>query len=409
MIGSYGSDFMFNFIYKKKKKVYDKWFLLIFSTLVVCVGIVDELLKGTSALDEDVEVSSNNFFDDMNFYKCVVDAYNKENNTEYDYSYNLADDELKLVTKVDCSSNELFNENKIKSVRGLEKLLSLVHLDISGNRITKLDLSSNKELMYINLSNNELTELDVSNNLKLTDLNVGNNNLTSLDLSTNNELLNLNTVGNFFDKTISLYKGESAKLNNFIMFPYNIDLELIDLFSNNPSVVSVDEDRIINALDGGSSLVDSKIKTDILTYNISSNFINVIDISSDEYIIDYVEKFIYIGNDYLDVDKIDIVKFNLNENNNKLQILDNERKIVTELDILKLDFGNLNVVDSVININGEFLYEDFISNITMNHEFIYRIKDDEKEVNIGSKIYDGMILEIYFNNILLDTYEINIL
>jgi hypothetical protein len=40
---------MFSFLRKKKKKIYDKWFLLIFSTVVVCLGIGNELYKGTNA------------------------------------------------------------------------------------------------------------------------------------------------------------------------------------------------------------------------------------------------------------------------------------------------------------------------------------------------------------------------
>ena len=37
---------MINFLRKKKKKIYDKWFLLIFATLVVCFGIGNEFPRG---------------------------------------------------------------------------------------------------------------------------------------------------------------------------------------------------------------------------------------------------------------------------------------------------------------------------------------------------------------------------
>jgi len=50
-----GSDVMFNFLKKKKKKVYDKWFLLIFATVVIFLGIGNELYKGTSAVELSVD------------------------------------------------------------------------------------------------------------------------------------------------------------------------------------------------------------------------------------------------------------------------------------------------------------------------------------------------------------------
>ena len=46
---------MFDFLKKKKKKVYDKWFLLIFATIVVCIGIGNELYKGTNAISVSVD------------------------------------------------------------------------------------------------------------------------------------------------------------------------------------------------------------------------------------------------------------------------------------------------------------------------------------------------------------------
>jgi len=542
---------MFNFLKKKKKKVYDKWFLLIFSTVVVCIGIGSELLKGTSALDE---TPANPAFDDINFYKCVVDAYNEENDTEYDYTYNLSDEELVSIINVNCSGYHLSNEDKVSSVKGLEKMLSLNQLDVMGNKLTELDvtanlelsglsvsgnqlteidlsnntkltlfsafanqlsfldlsnnvelhslyldgnelteldlnnnlklshleiagnplvafdivdnvnleilrvsgsfdsldvtkniklielsvssdkllelnvtnnnllqylsvtgcaitsidLSANKELTYLNLGSNKLTELDVSNNLKLTELGVIDNNLSELDLSNNSQLLSLNTTGNLFDKTLNLYKDKNLKLDNWVILPKDIDSNLFTLVSNNTSIVSVDDNELVTAVSGGTALIMGGVETDEINYKIGNNTINVIDISSEEYVINEEENFVYTGNQDLDIGKIDVVVFDLNVDRNKLKILDEEENLVSELDILKVDFGTLNVKENIISLNDEIVYEDFISNITKSENIIYKIKDDEEEVTSDSKIIDGMVLEIYFKDILLDTYEIKI-
>ena len=45
----------------------------------------------------------NGSFLDDNLYKCIIDAYNKENNENKNYSYNITVDELDTISSLDCS------------------------------------------------------------------------------------------------------------------------------------------------------------------------------------------------------------------------------------------------------------------------------------------------------------------
>ena len=62
--------------------------------LFLLLGIVSfyisfSLFKGTRSLSD---ILANETFDDINFYKCVIDAYNEDNNTNVSYDTNLSDD-----------------------------------------------------------------------------------------------------------------------------------------------------------------------------------------------------------------------------------------------------------------------------------------------------------------------------
>ena len=54
-------------------------------------------LKGTIT-----ETPVNSSFSDTGFYSCVVNAYNKENGTNYTRDYNLSDEQLASIKNVSC-------------------------------------------------------------------------------------------------------------------------------------------------------------------------------------------------------------------------------------------------------------------------------------------------------------------
>lgn len=87
------------------------------------------------------DTPANSYFDDDNFYNCVVDAYNKKNGTSLAYTTNLSDNQLKTITYLNCN-----NRKNIVSAKGIEKLTSLTKLDVTFNQLTSLDVSKNTAL-----------------------------------------------------------------------------------------------------------------------------------------------------------------------------------------------------------------------------------------------------------------------
>lgn len=189
-----------------------KILLFVIATIVTSFGIGYTMLKGTSATNTLSDVPANPAFDDINFYKCVVDAYNGENNTSYDYTTSLSDEELETITKLDCSAGGLMDEEKIDNSNGIEKLINLEYLYITENNLTELNVKNNIKLKYLYVSSNQLTSLDISKNTDLTRLDIGywckehgynsmrncrsGNMITELDLTNNSKLSELYIADN---------------------------------------------------------------------------------------------------------------------------------------------------------------------------------------------------------------------
>ena len=84
-------------------------------------------------------------------------------------------------------------------LKGKVSLKSFKHLksiDLSGNKIKKIDISANKSLNSLNLMDNSLGSIDITNNSGLTDVNLGNNKLSRLDISHNTNLKVLDVDSN---------------------------------------------------------------------------------------------------------------------------------------------------------------------------------------------------------------------
>ena len=177
----------------KKRIIYLSSFILI----ILGVGIfIDQALFKPTEINSFIATKvysspANNYFTDENFYKCVVDAYNKENSTSLPYTTSLSDSQLGSIKELDCYGYWKSDEEKIISTSGLEKLTSLTSLNVGSNQLTSLDVSSNTLLTSLDVDNNQITSLDVSSNTLLTDLNVDNNQITSLDVSKNTKLTRL--------------------------------------------------------------------------------------------------------------------------------------------------------------------------------------------------------------------------
>ena len=132
----------------KKRILYLSSFILI----VLGVGIfIDQALFKPTEINSFIATKiysspANNAFTDDNFYKCVVDAYNKKNNTSLPYTTNLSDEQLKTITSLNCVGTG--TNEKIESTNGLEKLTALNYLHVDDNQLTEIDISKNIQFEY---------------------------------------------------------------------------------------------------------------------------------------------------------------------------------------------------------------------------------------------------------------------
>ena len=126
-----------------------------------------------------------------------------------DFDGVLSEEEISLVTYLDCSSRE------IESLEGINYLSALEHLFCQGNKLTALDVSGLPDLIELNCSYNAISSLDVSCNPALQQLRVVDNQLTALDVSANP---NLKVLWCWYNDIGTLDVSASQTLSNLVMF-----------------------------------------------------------------------------------------------------------------------------------------------------------------------------------------------
>lgn len=222
-------------ISRGKKKVYitiSVMLVFLFTFIVYNINSYD-----FSKLHASVSEITNNTFKDEDFYTCVIDAYNKDNNASKTTQDNLTDTELSKITNLNCSRT-------VEDVSGIEKLSGLVSLKLGDHsEIEKIDLSNNlllesldlddcSGLTDINLSKNEklktlsleyiydMNSLDLSNNALLTSLALREDHMLSkLILNENVNLDYINLDGTALFDSVGLQVGQVYKLKSNIIGP----------------------------------------------------------------------------------------------------------------------------------------------------------------------------------------------
>lgn len=196
-----------------------KIFLLIIFFLLIFVNKVEA-------------TPGNNFFEDDEFYKSIIDSLNKSNYNfikDRDINYNVTDEELESIKKLECG-----NLNKtIYSLKGLEKLTSLEDLRVSYPSITNIDISKNVNLKNISIINaNNLKEIDFSYNKKLESIDLTYTHLNSLDLSNcPNVTMIMMGAGSINDATIEELDLSSCSNLAYLCISGN-KLKTVDLSQN---------------------------------------------------------------------------------------------------------------------------------------------------------------------------------
>lgn len=128
-------------------------------------------VTGDVAIDEE-------HFPDSNFRKFVK-KYDRDKDDK------LSQIELAKVTDLNCdkSYSGVTDDEKIKSLKGIEYFTSLKTLSCRRNLLTELDVSNNSELKSLDCGENQLSALDVSNHPALEKLSSYHNPLTALNVS----------------------------------------------------------------------------------------------------------------------------------------------------------------------------------------------------------------------------------
>ena len=420
----------------KKRIIYLSSFILI----ILGIGIfIDQAFFKPTVINSFIATKiysspANNYFTDENFYKCVVDAYNKENSTSLPYTTSLSDSQLGSIKKLSCDGYYKSDEEKIKNTNGLEKLTALTYLSVGGNQLTNIDVSNNTALTYLNVttnqltslnvssntaltylyvSENHLTELDVSNNIALIDLEaadnqlteldvskntaltylyVSENNLTSLDFSKNVALKKLYVHNNTFVTNTIIYKGgiNVDNDNRFVKLPEGKSSTLTSLKSDDNDV-NIDDNNInINKI--GEYVVTADYKHDIQnnfnTYSGTYN-IKVIEITSDKYVIDEEDSYIYTGTD---IDN-DTILNNINLDSECTKVIENNELIIKYKDEVLKKFKVINISSSKYDLSKEYIYDNSFN------------KDNINVINGTSEVLNNELI-IKYNDDVLDKYKI---
>ena len=347
-------------------------------------------------------VSENNLTSlDVSKNTALTYLYVSENNlTELDVSNNIALIYLSVyanqLTSLNVSNNTALTYLSVSKnqLTGLDvsKNTTLQELYIGLNQLIELDINNNTSLTQLQLDRNQLTELDVSKNTALTYLYVSENNLTSLDFSKNVALKKLYVHNNTFVTNTIIYKGgiNVDNDNRFVKLPEGKSSTLTSLKSDDNDV-NIDDNNInINKI--GEYVVTADYKHDIQnnfnTYSGTYN-IKVIEITSDKYVIDEEDSYIYTGTD---IDN-DTILNNINLDSECTKVIENNELIIKYKDEVLKKFKVINISSSKYDLSKEYIYDNSFN------------KDNINVINGTSEVLNNELI-IKYNDDVLDKYKI---
>ena len=351
----------------KRKIIYLSSFII----LILGIGIfVDQAFFKPTVMNSFIASKiysspANNAFTDDNFYKCVVDAYNKENETSLPYTTNLSDEQLETITKLSCNGLYKSKEDKIKSATGIEKLTVLTYLDVRDNQLTELDVSKNKLLTdnmilsssslseryhLFDISGNQLTNLNLGDNKNITGLDVSRNQLTSLDVSKNtaliyldvrdNQLTELDVSKNTALKTLEVYNNKLTNLdvskNTALTYLYVYNNQLMNLDMNNNTALTN-----LNVRNNQLTNLDVSENISLIVLDAYNNQLTELDVSKNTALTDLDVSDNQLTN--IDVSK-NTALIDLSTSNNQLTSLDvSKNTALTSLDVSNNQLTSLDV------------------------------------------------------------------
>ena len=354
---------------EKIKKIFNQKTRNILSIIIIILGVaflINYIFYTPSYINAYIATNiykepANKYFDDDNFYKCVVDAYNRENKPSIPYTQNLSDSQLGSIKRVECDGKEASDNAKVKSAKGIEKLTALTYLNVEYNKLTTLDVSKNTALTWLAVWRNQLTTLDVSNNTALTYLYIGrfgifssppsldSNKLTTLDVSNNTALTSLWAYNNQLT-TLDVSKNTALTdlkmdWNKLTTLDVSKNTKLYMLRVNNNQLTTLDVSKntaltYLDVSDNQLTTLDVSNNTALTYLNVSSNYLTALDVSNNTALWG-----LYVDRNQLttlDVSN-NTALTDLEVNHNKLTTLDVSKN--TTLTRLEVDWNKLTTLD----------------------------------------------------------------
>lgn len=162
--------------------------LLIFSAFMLLTADMKAEGEDEETQEEELQdiALDAEHFPDAQFLKCLQ----SDPQVDKDADGVLSADERQNVKQLYLANKE------IGSIQGIEYFPLLNILEVNENKLKKIDLSQNPEVISLNAANNQLSELVLPRKCSLYDLKVYSNQLTELDLSSAVDLKNINVSDN---------------------------------------------------------------------------------------------------------------------------------------------------------------------------------------------------------------------
>lgn len=313
-----------------------------------------------------------------------ITSLDVSNNSALDY-LSIASNQLTSLVGINHTKLRTLigDDNQLTSI-DISSITSLEYLSLGHNQLTSLDVSNSLALTKLDARNNQLINLDVSNNLALTDLSVHSNQLTSLDVSKNTALKDLEVSYNRLNsldlsKNVNLEKlkisdNPYGKLLKPVLVNDTVHVTSFSSVVKLPiQIIPVYEQVISFGLKlDADNLIATKIGTQ--TYKIfSSNpdyketyTIEVVDITSDKYMIDKTKDYIEVGSD-TDEEVLNHITIE----NGEASIEGEELIVKNGEDVVKR-FKLIRIESSVYDLSNSYIYvgvdtdEEIINQIETN-------------------------------------------
>jgi len=373
---------------------------LTFSLLLFSLVMVDYSLNKPTVINKYIATRvmsdpANNSFADNNFYACVVDGYNKENDGFVAYTDSLSKEQLAKITELKCAQRNIYDTS------GLETVTNLEELNLTGNQLTSINLTSNVNLKELDLGymcvsytggvscwqGNNITSIDLSKNINLEYLDMPRNQLETIDLSNNTKLKEINLQSNKLTSFIlpETENGFTLEIGNLILGGSGSvgDNTFEQLVINNGSIKSLTvQDSGINSINiKYAPRLESLSAGTYASYNTTTRHPN--QITSFEVSKDNTIKELYLGNNPL----VDIDVTNLKE----LKTLS-----LGQTQISTLDLSANSKLES-LNVNGSKLTSLNLNNNPNINEVLARSNQ------LSSIVFGGVenleLLDVFSNKL----------